>query len=69
MLKIPTCKTDNWLSSKGFTREEEIEIFSINLQEVYDNVRYILDNLEYLPEYRVSFGNYNGVNKITFIPE
>lgn len=40
------------------TAEEERAFYEENLRLIYENIRYYLDNLEYLDVYRVSFHNY-----------
>lgn len=52
-------KTNNWLKDNGYTLEEEKEIYKENLQDLYDNPQWYLQNLEQLKEYRVSFISYS----------
>lgn len=49
---------NNWLSKAGYTLEDEIEIYDENLNEVYLNIQWILENLENLNEYRVRWKDY-----------
>ena len=67
-LKIRVCKTNNWLKDNGYTLQEEIEIYKRQLQDIIDNPRWYLDNLEYLVTYRVRWKNYRN-NKPTLIPK
>ena len=49
---------NNWLQSNGFTHEEEVEFYDLVVQDVYDNPRWYLDNLEYIVAFRVSWKDY-----------
>jgi hypothetical protein len=59
MIKIQINKNNSWLCEAGYEKEEEIKIYDDNLKDVLDNTRWYLDNLDYLVEYRVFWGNYN----------
>lgn len=48
----------NWLKDAGYTLEEEARIFEDQLSDIIKNPRWYLDNLDYLPTYRVSWKNY-----------
>lgn len=56
---IPNC---SWLKESGFTREQEIDIYNQQLQELYDDPSWYLANLDYMTEYRVSWGTYTTKN-------
>lgn len=45
------------LSEHGYTKKEEIELFDKMLQEVYDNPRWFLDNLDELTTFQVFWAN------------
>jgi hypothetical protein len=49
----------SWLKLNGFTKEEEQICYEEQLKDIFNNPREYLDNLEYLPEYRVYWKNYN----------
>ena len=53
-------KFNNWLKNQGYSREEEGKIYDDNLQDVIDNPRWYLDNLEFLVAYRVRWATYKG---------
>ena len=61
-MKIRIKKTNNWLSEAGYTRQEEGDIYAALLQDVINNPGWYLDNLDYLPTYRVSWVNYKSTN-------
>lgn len=65
-MKIALTSGNNWLKDNEYSIEEEREIYLQNLEDIYSNPRWYLDNLEYLVEYRVSFINYKA-KKETFI--
>lgn len=50
------------LGLSGYTLEEQNEIYKMSLQDVYDNPRWYLDNLESLKSFRVGWHNYHTVN-------
>lgn len=50
---------NNWLENSEYTLKEQGEIYSAQLQDVLDNTRWYLDNLEYMRDYRVSWHNYS----------
>ena len=58
-IKINVHPINNWLKENGYTLEDEIELYNKQLQDVYDNPRDYLDNLEYLRTYRVRWKNYH----------
>ena len=50
---------NSWLKDSSYTIEEQAKIYDITLQQVYDNPRWYLDNLEYLRDYRVDWHCYS----------
>ena len=52
------CKTNNWLDKNGFTIDEEEKFYKEQLEAVFFDPRFFLDNLETFQEYRVSWGSY-----------
>ncbi len=52
------------LKTNGYTEKDEAEIYDALLQDVYDNPRWYLDNLDYLKEFRVRWIDYKTV-KVT----
>jgi len=59
MIQLKLRRTCNWLCENGYTKKQEQEIYVKQLQDVYDNPRWYLDNLNYLVEYRVSWKCYS----------
>ena len=63
-IKIKYLHTNNtWLCNDMYCKEDQHKIYDDNLQDVLDNTRWYLDNLNYLKEYRVYWGNYNKFDK------
>lgn len=58
MIKLSLVKGKSLLKAAGYTVQEEEMIYSATLQDVIDNPRWYLDNLEYLSEYRVLWKDY-----------
>lgn len=67
-MKIALTSGNNWLKDNDYSLEEEKEIYFLTLEDIYNNPRWYLDNLDYLVEYRVSFINYKA-KKESFINE
>jgi len=57
-LEIRLYGNNNWLSNSGYTKEFEEQIYLDQLEDVYCNPRWYLDNLDYIVAYRVSWKNY-----------
>lgn len=57
-MKIKLYKNNNHLRDNDYSLAEEEKIFSDQLHELYHNPRWYLENLEFMQEYRVSWGNY-----------
>jgi len=57
-IKIKLTKNSNYLKDAGYTPAEEVDIYASILEDVYNNPRWYLDNLAFLPEFRLSWGNY-----------
>jgi hypothetical protein len=57
-IKVRLIKTSNQLRTSQYTRAEEIEIYDSVLQDVYDNPRWYIDNLDYICIFRLSWGDY-----------
>lgn len=51
-MKIKLSTKDNWLSSAGYSKEEQDEIYQKQLNDIIQNTRWYLDNLDYMVEYR-----------------
>lgn len=65
-----THQNNHWLSEAGYTKKEQEDLYDNSVQDIIDNTRWYLDNLEYLREYRVYWQCYskkrvNGTNSIT----
>ena len=57
-IKVEMQPGRSYLHECGYTLEEEIAIYDKVLDDVYTNIRWYLDNLEYLNSFRVSWINY-----------
>ena len=57
-LKLALLKSNNHLSDNGYKLDEQEEVFEYQLNELLANPRWYLDNLDYMVEYRVCWGNY-----------
>lgn len=64
-MKLYLLKNRTNLRDNGYTLEEEAEIYDYLLQEVLNNPRYYLDNLDSFTLFRVTFGNYDNEHCIT----
>ena len=64
MMKIALLPNNNWLKENDYTLEEERTIYKECLQDIYDNPRWYLDNLNYTVEYRCRFINYSAKKRI-----
>ena len=49
---------NNWLKESGYSKQEEIETYNDQIQEVIDDPGWYLQNLDYMTEYRLSWGTY-----------
>jgi hypothetical protein len=56
----------NWLKECGYSFDEEKQIYDDQLIDVLTHTRWYLDNLEYLPTYRVRWKDYR--NKRPTLP-
>ncbi len=71
VIKIKFIHINNsWLLEQGYTPLEEKNIFNEQLDDIMNNTRWYLDNLDYMREYKVSWHNYtkklkNGKNRAT----
>ena len=59
MVIIKFLNKSSHLSEQGYTKEDQARIYDDHLQDVIDNVRFYLDNLEYLREFRVCWIDYS----------
>jgi len=64
---IQMLKSNKWLKDAGYNVEEESKIYERTLQDVMDNTRWYLDNLDYLVGYKLSWHTY-GKSKQPAIP-
>lgn len=60
MVQIYLKAKNNHLKTNGYSLQEESDIYDACINEVLENTRHILDNLDYLVEFRVSWKNYRG---------
>ena len=58
MMKIALMKNNRSLTHNGYSQEEQGEIYDLLLQDLYDNPRWYLDNLQYLSVFYVNWKNY-----------
>lgn len=63
--KIVLASNSSWLKDAGYNKDEEDFVYNFILKDVYENPRWYLDNLQYIPEFRVSWGNYRDSKPIT----
>ena len=57
MIKLYLSRS-NHLSDNGYSMEEQEKIYDDQLVDLYLHARWYLDNLDFLPTYRVSWHNY-----------
>lgn len=58
VFKLALLQRRGWLRDNGYTFSEEVEIYDEVLCSVLLNVRWYLDNLDDLREFRVRWGDY-----------
>jgi len=58
MIKIALLPNNRTLSQNDYLIEEEAEIYDDLLQDVIDNPRWYLDNVDYLSAFYVRWKNY-----------
>lgn len=58
MIQIQISKINSKLKSNDFTLTQEVELYDRQLQDVFDNPRQYLDNLNFLTEYKVRWKDY-----------
>jgi hypothetical protein len=59
MIKTDMPHRNSWLSDSGYSEEEQIALFNKNIQDILDNTRWYLDNLEHLRDYKVFWQCYS----------
>jgi hypothetical protein len=52
-IKICIKESGDWLKSSGYSLAEEEEIYEETMQDILDNPRWYLDNVEWLATYMV----------------
>ena len=57
-MKIPLLYNRGYLKDNGFSFDEEKEIYDTQLEDIYENPRWYLENLETLQVYFVRWHNY-----------
>lgn len=64
-----TEKKSTYLTKHDYTIEDVEDLFEQQLQEIIDETRWYLDNIDYMVEYRVPWGKYtkriDGTGRIT----
>lgn len=58
MIKIALLPNNRSLKQNNYSMEDEEEIYDNVLQDIYDNPRWYLDNVDYLSVFYVSWKNY-----------
>ena len=58
MLKIALMPNNRSLSQNGYSLDEQELMYAELLQDVFDNPRWYLDNVDYLSVFYVSWKNY-----------
>jgi len=66
VIKKDICTTKNLLFENGYTMEEEAQMYNEDLEAVFADPRFFLDNVHVLTEYRVKWKRYN--NNIATLP-
>ena len=61
-LNISFYTRSNHLKENGYNKDTEVVIYEEQLKDIYENVRWYLDNLTYLHEYRVRWKDYRNKN-------
>ena len=51
-------KQTSWLKEHGYSIADEEDIYNAQLDDVAENIRWYLDNLRFMREYRVSWNCY-----------
>ena len=57
-MKLYLLKYNNHLSANGYSKEDQEKIYKEQLEDLYNNPRYYLDQVSYMVEYRVFWQNY-----------
>lgn len=57
-MKVALLRNNNHLSDNGYDLSEQEELYAAQLDELFANPRWYLDNLDSMVEYRVCWGNY-----------
>jgi len=65
MMKIALLPNDRHLKQNGYSIEEQDEIYDDLLQDVIDNPRWYLDNVDYLSTFYVSWKNYRYTSPVS----
>jgi hypothetical protein len=58
MIKLRTHPKNNWLEASGYSKKQQEAIYLAQLQDILDNTRWYLDNLENMQTYRVHWHRY-----------
>ena len=58
-IKICIKESGDWLKKSGYDLEEEEEIYDTSVQDILDNTRWYLDNLQWLATYMVRWKQYD----------
>lgn len=62
-MEIKLAKQSSWLSAAGYNREEQMQIYAEQLEDILKNTAWYLDNLQFMVEYRCDFISYSGKNQ------
>lgn len=57
-IEVTLTTKSNWLRDAGYSVEDQEKIYDDLLTDVIENPRWYLDQLNYLPEFRVNWVNY-----------
>ena len=57
-IKIKFYGNSSWLKDSGYSIEEQGDIYDDLLEDIINNPRWYLDQLPYLPEFKVDWINY-----------
>jgi len=63
VVKIIFRSDNNWLKDSNYTLEEEAEIYDYQLDDILENTRWYLDNIDFMKVYRVRWHQYSLLTK------
>ena len=58
VMKIAIMNNSSWLKNSFYEEEDEEIVYREQLGDILNHTRWYLDNLHYIPEYRVRWNDY-----------